>query len=144
MQDIISFLKEHLILIILWFLSFFSALFLIFKKILFDKTVINNFQAIKLINKNNAIVIDTRSSEIFKKGHIINSINFPLKKIFLEDLKEIEIYKSFPIILILNEKYEYNNCMKILSKNQFNNVYFLKNGIYYWSLDHLPLIYEDK
>jgi len=104
---------------------------------------INNIEVIKLINKNNAIVIDTRSLELFKKGHIINSINIPLKNFCLKNIQAVDTYKSSPIILILNETYQYNNCIKECIKNGFHQIYIFKNGIYYWNLDHLPLVVKD-
>jgi len=140
MQDILFFFSEHTILISIWLLLFIGVLFFITTSIFFKDKIINNITAIKLINQDKAIVIDTRSSELFKEGHIINSINIPLKNIFLGDFEEIEKYKLFPIILIIQDTYRDKKCIKNLLKSGFKRVYLLKNGIYYWNLDHLPLI----
>lgn len=144
MQDVVFFFSEHLILSAFWFFFLISSLFLIIKSISLKDKFIGNIQAIKLINQKNAVVIDTRSEEIFKRGYIVNSIHFPLKNILLGNLKEIEAYKAFPIILILSDMNECTNCMKEFLKYGFNNVYFLNNGIYCWTLDNLPLITKDK
>lgn len=144
MQNVVFFFSEHLILSSFWFFFLIASLFFIIKNISFRDKCINNVQAIKLINQKNAIVIDTRTEEIFKKGHIVNSINIPLRNIFLGNLKEIKIYKNFPIILILSEMNEYTDCMKEFLKYGFNRIYFLKNGIYCWTLDNLPLVIKDK
>ncbi|ANZ22301.1 hypothetical protein ATN01_00255 [Buchnera aphidicola (Diuraphis noxia)] len=144
MKEVIFFCNQHFILISLWFFFLILSLLLIIKINSFKDKIINNIQAIKLINKNNGIVVDTRSIEVFKKGHIVNSINIPLNQILSGNLKKIEDYKSFPVILILSEMNECKNCMAEFLKNGFNRIYVLKNGIYYWSLDHLPLVIEDK
>jgi len=114
--------------------------FFITTSIFFKDKIINNIKAIKLINQDKAIIIDTRSSELFKEGHIINSINIPLKNIFSEDIAEIEKYKLFPVILILQDTYRDKKCIQKLLKNGFENVYILKNGLYDWDLNHLPLV----
>jgi len=106
--------------------------------------MIDNMQAIKLINYSRATVIDTRDQEIFKTGHIVNSVHFPLKTMFLEYLQDIQVYKMNPIILILNDMNDRHVCMNILSKQGFKDVYILKDGIYGWDINHLPLTNKDK
>lgn len=144
MQDAVFFMSEHIVLISMWFFCLVAVFFFTTKNIFFKSKIINNLEAIKLINQDKATVIDTRSREFFKEGHIINSINIPLKNIFLGNLKEIQIYKLFPIILILNDTYRGDQCIKEFLKNGFKHVYILKNGIYYWNIDHLPLVTKDK
>ncbi len=144
MQDIVFFISEHLILSGIWLICLIIGIFLTINSIFFNSKVINNAQAIKLINQEHAIIIDTRPEECFKKGHIFNSINIPLKIIMSGKIKEIDACKSSPIILILNQKYGYNKYIKEFLRNGFNRLYILKNGIYYWNLDHLPLVIKDK
>ncbi|QCI17470.1 rhodanese-like domain-containing protein [Buchnera aphidicola (Acyrthosiphon lactucae)] len=144
MQDIVFFISEHIILITIWFFCLVLAIFFIIKNIFLKSKIISNFQAIKLINQNNAIIIDTRSPKFFEEGHIINSINIPLKDVFLGKIKEMQVDKFSPIILILNETYKDNKCIKEFFKHGFKHVYILKNGVYYWKADHLPLITKDK
>ncbi|BAB12775.1 rhodanese-like domain-containing protein [Buchnera aphidicola str. APS (Acyrthosiphon pisum)] len=144
MQDVIFFLSKHILLISIWIFCFIAAVFFITRTLLSKSKMINNFQAIKLINQDKAIVVDTRSLESFKEGHILNSINVPLKNIFLGKIKEIEIYKMFPIILVLSDTYKVNACIKKFFEYGFNRVYILKNGLYYWKTDNLPLIVNDK
>ncbi|AEO08420.1 putative rhodanese-related sulfurtransferase [Buchnera aphidicola str. Ak (Acyrthosiphon kondoi)] len=144
MQDLVFFISEHIILFSIWFFCLIGVVFFLAKNIFLKYKIINNFQAIKLINQEKAIVIDTRSSKHFKEGHIVNSINIPLQNIFSGNIKEIKIYKFSPIILVLNETYGDNKCINEFLKHGFKNIYILKNGIYYWNIDHLPLVTEDK
>ncbi|AEO07878.1 rhodanese-like domain-containing protein [Buchnera aphidicola] len=139
MQDLFLFISEHIVLVSFWFFCLIMLFFSSTKNIFIQSKIINNIQAIKLINEDKAIVFDTRTAEIFKTGHIINSINIPLENIFLGNVNQIKKYKIFPIILILNNTYEYNKCMKELLKHGFKNVYILKNGLYDWNLENLPL-----
>ncbi|QCI25288.1 rhodanese-like domain-containing protein [Buchnera aphidicola (Sitobion avenae)] len=144
MQDVVFFFNEHIILCSIWFFSFIAVIFFMTKNIFLKSKIINNFQAIELINRDKAIIIDTRSKESFKTGHIMNSINIPLKNIFLGDIEEVQIYKISPIILILNDTYSENKCIQEFLKHGFKYVYILKNGIYYWDTEHLPLVVKNK
>ncbi|QCI21948.1 rhodanese-like domain-containing protein [Buchnera aphidicola] len=144
MYNLVFFFNEHFILSILWIFFLIGSFFLTIKHISFKDKIIDNTQAIKLINKKNAIIVDTRSKEVFQQGHIVNSINIPLKNIILGKIKEIKDYKSLPIILILNEMNECKNCMNELLKHGFNNIFFLKNGISHWISENLPLTIKNK
>ncbi|QCO70634.1 rhodanese-like domain-containing protein [Buchnera aphidicola] len=144
MQNIVFFISEHIILFSIWLLCLIALISFVIKNIFLQSKTINNFQAIKLINKEKAVVIDTRSPEFFKEGHIINSINIPLKNIFLGEMQEIQTYKHTPIILVLNETYRDSACIKEFFKHGFKHIYILKNGIYYWNINHLPLTTKDK
>ncbi|CAL4326118.1 rhodanese-like domain-containing protein [Buchnera aphidicola] len=143
MKDIIFFISEHYILSSIWFFLLIITILLIIKNLCLKFKFINNTEAIKLINKNNALVIDTRSLDLFQKGHIINSIHIPLKNFSLKYFKENNLYKSSPIILIFNETDQYNKCIHEFIKHGFNHIYILKNGIYCWNSDHLPLVVKN-
>ncbi|WAI11824.1 MAG: rhodanese-like domain-containing protein [Buchnera aphidicola (Macrosiphum albifrons)] len=144
MQNIVFFISEHIVLFSIWFLCLIVLISFLIKSIFLQSKTINNFQAIRLINKEKAVVIDTRAAEFFKEGHIINSINIPLKNIFLGEIQEIQRYKHSPIILVSNETYRDSACIKEFLKHGFKNVYILKNGIYYWNINHLPITTKDK
>ena len=122
MRDSIFFISEHIILISIWFICLIAVIFFITKNLFLKSKIINNFQAIKLINQEQAIVVDTRSRKFFKEGHIINSINVPLKNIFLGEMREVQEYKCFPVILVLNETYRENKCIKEFLKHGFKDV----------------------
>lgn len=140
MQNLIFFINEHLMLSIIWTFFLILIIMITVKDLCSKSKIINNFQAINLINKKSALVIDTRSLECFKKGHIVNSINIPLKNIFLGKISEIKLYSSFPVILILNSSHVDKKCITEFLNYGFNKIFILKNGIYNWNLEHLPLV----
>ncbi|QIE01812.1 rhodanese-like domain-containing protein [Buchnera aphidicola] len=139
MQELFLFVSEHIILVSIWFICLTILIFSFTKHMFLKSIIINNIQAIQLIDKNKAIIIDTRTDEIFQTGHIFNSINIPLKNIFLGNLNQIKEFKKSPIILIINNSYEYNKCIKHFLKYGFNNIYILKNALNDWNCNHLPL-----
>ncbi len=71
--------------------------------------------------KDNVLIIDVRSSEEYKAGHIQNAIN-----IFVDDvegkLNEIEDFKDKPVIVYCNTGNKSGQAAEILVKNGFNDV----------------------
>ncbi|QNS01801.1 MAG: rhodanese-like domain-containing protein [Buchnera aphidicola (Pentalonia nigronervosa)] len=140
MEKIVFFVHEHLILSFLWVLLLCLIIFLLFKEYCSKFKFINNIQAINLINKKNAIVIDTRSSRNYQKGHIVNSIHISLQKVLSGKIKNIIFYNSHPIILIFSSSYIQNKYIDEFLKCGFKKIFVLRNGIYGWDLENLPLV----
>ncbi|WWP02052.1 MAG: rhodanese-like domain-containing protein [Candidatus Dasytiphilus stammeri] len=143
MQSILYFYSMHPILCLTWFLLMIIILYLTVKINLTKSKIINCNQAIILINKKNAQVIDLRSKEDYCKGHIYPSIN-----ILEQDIKnnccwkELQKYKFQPIIIV---GYGYNNLIDIelaskIIKLGVKQVYILEYGIIGWENAQLPLI----
>jgi len=51
----------------------------------------------RLINSNDAVVLDVRADAEYRKGHIVNAINIPQGQLQTE-LKSLDKYKERPII----------------------------------------------
>lgn len=143
MQHLFVFASEHIILISMWCLCLMILIFFSIKNIFLSANIINHIQAITLINQHQAVIVDTRDKAIFEQGHILNSINIPLNRVFCNHIDEIRQYKIFPIILILQHTYEYNECVKVILKCGFKDVYILKNCLDDWNLNHLPLVAKE-
>ncbi|MDE5286139.1 MAG: rhodanese-like domain-containing protein, partial [Buchnera aphidicola] len=73
------------------------TIFLIVQDIFYKVNIISIFQAIQLINQKKAIILDTRSIKLFKKGHIVNSINISLSNIFNGNIQKLDLYKFYPV-----------------------------------------------
>jgi rhodanese-related sulfurtransferase len=107
----------------------------------YKKNGITPQEAIKLINNNNAIIIDLRDETLFKKCYILNSINIPHNKMH-EYKSTIIKYKKNLLILIENKK---NNTeiKKILTNYGCNNIMYIINGIDSWVKNELPTYKKD-
>lgn len=72
-------------------------------------------------NKDEVIIIDVRSSEEYKAGHIPNAININIDE-FESRLNEIEDYKNKPIITYCNTGNKSGKAADILANNGFQDV----------------------
>jgi len=95
--------------------------------------------AVRLINHENAVLIDIRAETKFKNGHIVKSINIPTTtKDYALLVKQLQKYQKKPIILCADAMQQTAALEKTLQNENFN-IYLLANGIQAWTKAELPL-----
>ena len=75
MQEIMQFVGRHPILSIAWIALLVAVIVTTFKSLTSKVKVITRGEATRLINKEDAVVVDLRQRDDFRKGHIAGSIN---------------------------------------------------------------------
>lgn len=95
-------------------------------------------QATRLINHENALVIDVRSDGEYAEGHIVNAINEPFGGL-AQQISKLEKYRDRTIITTCRNGQQAANASGILRKNGFENVFSLSGGIVAWQGASLPL-----
>lgn len=138
--EIIPFIKNHLLLSLGWIVLFIAIIVLTVKSKLSKVKIINNAQAINMINKLDAVIIDIRSADSFKKGHITQSHNILPIDIKNANAKTIDKFKENLIILVDENGLSSSSIGELLVKQGFLNVFTLKDGIAGWNGDNLPLV----
>lgn len=138
MQDFIQFCLRHweLCLAFIVILSFLLVFELHGK--LTGVPSVTPQEVTRLINHEDAIVIDIRDSASFAKGHIINAINIPQAELET-GLKRIEKYKEKVVVLVYNTGQPHHKATSLLRKAGFARLYQLKGGIVTWQNASLPL-----
>lgn len=138
--EIIPFIKNHLLLSLGWIVLFIAIIVLTVKSKLSKVKIINNAQAINMINKLDAVIIDIRSADSFKKGHITQSHNILPIDIKNANAKIIDKFKENLIILVDENGLSSSSIGELLVKQGFLNVFTLKDGIAGWNGENLPLV----
>lgn len=99
---------------------------------------VNPADAIALINRQDAVVLDVRKDDEFSEGHVLNSIHIPVG--LLENrIQELEKYKAKPIIVNCRSGNRSNTACNLLRKQGFGSIYKLNGGILAWKNANLPL-----
>ncbi len=94
LQEIMQFISRNTILSLVW-IALLVAVIVMTAKSAFSKCKeITRAQAIHLINKEDAVVVDLRSRDDFRKGHIIGSVNLIPSEIKDNNLGELEKHKK--------------------------------------------------
>ena len=129
MQEIMQFVGRHPVLSIAWIALLVAVLFTTFKGLMSKVKVITRGEATRLINKEDAVVVDLRQRDDFRKGHIeANNVG------------ELEKHKAQPIIVVDGSGMQAQEPASALNKAGFEKVFVLKEGIAGWSGENLPLV----
>ncbi|MCP4698640.1 MAG: rhodanese-like domain-containing protein [Gammaproteobacteria bacterium] len=96
-------------------------------------------EAIRIINHEGAMILDIREQNEIEQGYIVNSIHVPLGTL-TEKLKNLEKYRTRPIIISCLSGHRSARAGAILKKNGFEKVYALKGGVTAWRNASLPLV----
>lgn len=139
--EILIFMKNHLMLISIWFVLFGIVLYTTIIYWIRRGFEISCNDAIFLINKKNAGIIDMRTKDEFCSNHIINSINVSLNDIKKANVFLYEKFQDKPVIVVHSGSILLSfSIRKYLNKLGFLEVYILKGGIYDWKDHNLPLL----
>ncbi|NNC23962.1 rhodanese-like domain-containing protein [Salinisphaera sp. USBA-960] len=99
---------------------------------------VNPSEAVRLMNTDDAVVVDTRSASDYKKNHILNAIHVPVAGID-ERAGEISKDTNQTIICYCGSGNQAAQAASKLRKQGYSNVYTLRGGINGWESDGLPL-----
>ena len=97
MQEIMQFIGRHLVLSIAW-IALGAVVFTTFKGLMSKVKVITRGEATRLINKEDAVVVDLRQRDDFRKGHIAGAINLLPSDIKANNVGELENTNRNPLL----------------------------------------------
>lgn len=138
------FASNHPILIAAWIAVFVMVIYSFYKGATNKHKVVDNNAATQLINKEDAVVLDLRSQEEFRTGHIINSVQILPSEIKAQKIQAIEKYKTTPVIVVDSNGLIAASNAEALAKQGFERVYVLKDGMSAWRGANLPTVKKQK
>jgi len=140
MQDFINQLLEFIINhIILCGIFFTLLMYFIYTELKKGGSSVSTQELVRLLNKENAIVVDIRSNNEFRKGHILNSINIPSADLS-ERMSEISRHKQSCVVIVDSMGQTAGSSGKKLKAAAFVSVQRLKGGVHAWQSANLPLV----
>lgn len=143
LQEITLFVSKHSLLSLSWIALFITVIGITLNNCFSKVKEISRTEAVRLINKENAIVVDTRSRDDFLKGHLANAINLTVSEIKSGNLGDLEKHKTKPIILVCANDMASREPAENLNKFDFDNIMKMKEGIEGWIGANLPLVREE-
>ncbi|MGD8712524.1 MAG: rhodanese-like domain-containing protein [Thiohalophilus sp.] len=121
-----------LVIVFLLINSFFGGMLKGFKSV-------SPSEAVLMINRDDAVVLDVREESEYQDGHIINAMHVPLSQ--LNDKQEqLAKYKERPIIAACRSGQRSGQACATLKKAGFENIYNLSGGVMSWKNANLPLV----
>jgi rhodanese-related sulfurtransferase len=135
----VEFLRDNVLLIGLAIGSGIMLLLPTFNKSTGGAVSVRPNDAVTLMNRNNALVLDVREETEFATGHITGAKHIPLAQLS-ERLNELSKHKNNPIIVNCQHGMRSAKACSILRKADFTEVYNLQGGIAAWENAKLPLL----
>lgn len=92
-------------------------------------------EATRLLNHENAIMVDMRTDREYRDGHIINAVHAPADGA----AATLQKYRDRPLIVYCRTGQQSARFTGQLNKQGFAPVYHLKGGLTAWQQANLPL-----
>ena len=141
MEQFFVFLQKSPMNMVLFGLAVVSGgmlLFPLFTRGMRTSTEVGPTDAVMLINRKDAVVLDVRDDTEYAGGHITNARHIPEKQ--LEGrIKELEKFKSKPVIVSCASGRRSSAVADSLRKQGFADVVALRGGIGGWLQAGMPL-----
>lgn len=139
MDQLITFASHNTILVVAIILVSLMLIHSLVGEKLRGYSSITPAESTRMINQDDAVVIDVRESNEYSEGHIINSLHIPLVSLKTR-LKDIEKYKAKKVIIACRSGNRSSSACATLKKEGFENVFNLGGGVMAWESANLPLV----
>lgn len=94
--------------------------------------------AVQLINREDAVVLDVRLEKEFKEGHILDSIHIPVGAIDSR-IRELDHAKDKTIVINCQNGMRSKQAGGMLKKHGFNTLYSIDGGMNAWINANFPI-----
>ena len=95
-------------------------------------------QAVQLLNRKDALMIDVREPGEFSAGHAPNAKNIPLAQLE-KRLGDLEKFKNRPILVVCQTGGRSHSATTALKKAGFSEVVVLAGGMGAWQTANMPV-----
>ena len=96
----------------------------------------------RMMNHQNAAVVDLRSQSDYKNGHIINSMNIPMADIQTRK-DELNKFKDRPLIFYCQAGMDSGRAIRGFRHEGFSELYLLKGGLQAWKNASMPVTRDE-
>jgi rhodanese-related sulfurtransferase len=135
----VEFIKSNILLIGLALGSGVMLLLPMFKKGAGGVPNLSSAEAVTLINRAHALVLDVRDDAEFASGHIADAKHIPLAHL-AERLVELKKYKDKAVLVNCQRGMRSAKACDILRKAEFSQLHNLQGGLDAWTAAKLPLV----
>ena len=138
MEQFTEFIGNHLVLSAMWLATVAAIIFYHQRT---ASAAVGPQQAVMLINRKDAVVVDVRDKKEFDAGHIVDSINIPLAKL-KQRVTELKKHKDKPVLVVCKLGQHSGDAAKTLEEAGHSEVIRLSGGVTEWKSQSYPLVQE--
>ncbi len=139
MEKVLPFIANHWILVTAFVVALIWLIVLESRSKGLGGARLSPQEATRLINHEQAVVVDIRDSAAFNEGHIVNSLNIPAAEID-QHMNRLEAFKQRPVIVVCMSGQKSFSVVNTLKKQGFEKVSTLAGGISAWKNANMPVV----
>ena len=139
MEQLIEFASNNMILAGIWLALVVMLIYSYISALTSPIKEVNTHEATLLINKQDAVILDTRPAKEFSKGHILNARQLKPEEIREKKFQKLEKHKDTPIIVVCAMGNSARATATAMAKEGFSDVRILKGGMNAWQSASLPI-----
>lgn len=132
-----EFFKQNVMLIGLAIGSGLALLLPMVSRSVAGITTLSVTEAVMLMNRKSALVLDVREADEFAQGHLQGARHVPLSQLSTR-LKELEKFRDKPVLVVCERGRRANAAAKLLKAQQFTQLNILKGGMLAWTDAKMP------
>ena len=138
MPDLLAFAQANLILVGIFFVLLAVTAGVEIQKVTKSWQDLDPGEAVHLINRENAAVLDLREDSEISGGTIRNARHIAVS-VLGQRLGELESFKDTPLVAFCASGIRAPAACRLLKKHGFSKVYNLKGGLAAWQQANMPL-----
>lgn len=135
LAKLIEFISNHYVLFTLFVVLLVTV---IVQELRRGAKSLNNQELTRLVNSDQGVVLDIRSSKDFATGSIVNALHIPYDKL-ASRIAELNKHQDKTLIVVDAMGQQAGSACQILSKAGFETVK-LSGGMSGWRNDNLPVV----
>ncbi len=139
MDQLIEFAGNNIVLAGVWVALVAILIFSYISGLTSSVKELSTHEATLLINKEDAVLLDTRPAKDFKAGHILGAKQIKPDELRERNFKKLENNKDKPIIVVCAMGNQARGTASAMLKSGFANVSVLKGGMNAWQSAGLPV-----
>lgn len=139
MEQLIEFASNHMMLAGIWVALVLMLIYSYVITILSPIKELSTHEATLLINKEDAVILDTRPAKEFRSGHILQARQLKPEALREKNFSALENNKDKPIIVVCAMGNSARAVATSLLKAGFQKVFVLKGGMNAWQSASLPV-----
>lgn len=132
-----EFLKQNVLLIGLAIGSGLALLLPMLSRSVAGITTLSVTEAVMLMNRKSALVLDVREPDEFAQGHLQGARHVPLSQLSAR-VKELEKFRDKPVLVVCERGRRANAAAKLLKAQNFTTLNVLKGGMQAWIEAKMP------
>ncbi|MFM2486107.1 rhodanese-like domain-containing protein [Celerinatantimonas yamalensis] len=140
MQQIIEFVHLHPMLCLMWGVLLVAVVYSYLLPLISGVKGVPYQQVTQLINRHDAVVLDIRPAEQYRKGHIAGAVNAPQSQLKADQLSAYDKYREQPLVVVCDMGNKASSVARTFTKAGFKEVYYLQGGMGAWTGANLPLV----